>query len=1412
MTSTWTPGAAIASGIKGTLTLKYEKTAWTGADNVRIWHQLMVGSDFNATYKITECKASSSFTKCPSGAGFPLNTGQDIGNGRAGEYYNTFWGAAKFAASGTVTIKIDLTITLRDQDTCTGESVVPVNMWARGGSSFELPSGVQASARNQLSISRASSPSCAVKTTNELTSPLDPTTGTPGNVLSGDTMKFTATWENTSSQPVTMPVYYTYQLGGEGNETDASWVCTSGTCPFGSGSTQLFSDGTSPPQTVFGSDPNNQGTWFQLAAGQKFSYEITLKTTLNDCTQEGYYQVQTFANRASATGDPGSFSTASASLPIQLGCADWTVEESFAGDSVPDAGWRALNSACLTKATQPATPPALGECSTTTGSPSMGFSPGNTGLPAGYLQLTSDTTSQVGAVVYNRKVPAKKGLVAEFTQYQFGADSSGADGIGFFLADGSYSLETVGPAGGSLGYASSATANGLPHGYLGIGFDVFGNFASTSNNVAPNCSGGIKNGEIKNSVTLRGPGTDRGGYCAVGPTQSLANLAIAYGVSSYTLRYQRSGTDNGALQTALLGSERHTRLVIYPQASGAKGPRVTVQMDFGQGYVTMLDRVMTTSIPDTIRFGFLGSTGASKDAHLLSTVRIGTVMTTPSLELFKSVVQGNTPGRYSFGDVVDYKFLVTNNGQKPLYNIEVTDPSVPDIDCPKAFLDLGDQMECTGQYTVTADDRDNLYFLNEAAATATTTEAAEEGEVVELPPSSVEIAVNPSAENASERIAPGETATFQILDDGYTTGLVTPDDPSKVGLELLNPNGNPSGNEVTVSGQGTWRLTSAPDYQVTFIPEANFRGDATPIKYRVTSNYEANGVAGQAEGTLSVTVSDLPERVCSDAEHRASSRWWAFGDKVELDFGTAGTEKPTAGSLNNVNSGNVGTFTVSDMWGNLQFVVDPGQGRLITKSGDLMVRGGEGTGSDQEIEIPIGVGASPVTVFPDGQGSGRYVVVTSSATDKQPGQLTYRIIDMALNEGEGGLSGSASITLGGTKAGPAVTSVPNSNGTGYWVVNPERGTVNVMAYLLKGTTLEKTVQGKTGTLSSSGLGSGVVGYEDIRFSPDLSLLATLSSKSDASINANRTQVRLLSFNATSGQVGLYSYENWGASDRLGYSLDFSPNSRRLYFSSVATSGSSYAVEVASTGTAASPTLPSNVTDVTTGSSTGGAVRLGPDGRLYWADWIDDGSTALRYLPNPDGTGNTWSSLTLAEETDSNWALSNTLTDCAIPPRKLYVQMLDSDGQPLEGANFALYQGVGNGQFSPTPVDPGFGPTGVSGETVISGLAAGTYRFEMTQAPKGYTLLAQSMRLTVRDDGTVVFPNRPPTPQAAFSSDDQGKFTITITATSAGRLPFAGGHGKWLVAAGTTLFIAVVAGTLWRRRQLRVSGGRYAPRH
>ena len=852
-------------------------------------------------------------------------------------------------------------------------------------------------------------------------------------------------------------------------------------------------------------------------------------------------------------------------------------------------------------------------------------------------------------------------------------------------------------------------------------------------------------------------------------------------------------------------------------------------MDFGAGYVNVLDRVMPARSPDTIRFGFLASTGGKRDAHLLSDVRIGTVMTPPDID-FTKTVSGANEGTYNLDDTVQYKFLIDNNGDASLYDLQLSDPSVQDISCDGipgasiAELGVDSRAVCTASHIISETDRDSLHYLN----TATISLEVPGGEPTTLATDSVDVPVNPGAEDASKVIHPGGIALFNLWDTGSSLGLVQPSVSDKVSVALLGTDGKPaSNNTVFVPEQGTWVFSGVPGSEnegssatgeVKFTPIDNdYAGTVTPVKYRVTSKVLANDVAGMAEGTLSVTISNAPVPVCTKAEHKGSGAFWQFGNKAQLAFGATGAT-PSVGAATGVISGNATSFTVSDMWGNLQFTVDPGQGRIITKSGAPMTRGGDGDDADDEITFDLGAGASPVTAFPLEQGSGKYVVVTSSATATNPGQLTYRVIDMALNQGEGGLEGEMSTNLGLATAGSAVTSAPNADENGYWVINPQRGLADINAYAFDKDGPVPDGEGVKTVVSTpnaaSGVLAGTLGYEDIRFSPDFTKLATVASNNDpggqlVGRSARRTQVRLLTFNAETGGIGLVGTQAWGADNRLGYSIEFSPNGRYLYLSSVQTSstGAHYRVQRADLGTG-DQTLPDSASNVGNALGNGGAIRLGTDRRLYWAG----PAAQLRYLADPDTTDTTWSTLDLAQQTTGTQALANTLADCAIPPRGFNVQMLDGAGAPLAGAEFALYPNP-SGSPSAEPVEPGFtAAEGQVGLFSITGLDPGNYLLKETKAPQGKTLLAQAIRVTVKMDGTIEASTVPRSPQVALVSESQGQYTIKITATSAGRLPFAGGHGKWLVAAGTTLFVAVVAGTLWRRRQLRVTGGRYAPRH
>jgi type IV pilus assembly protein PilY1 len=124
---------------------------------------------------------------------------------------------------------------------------------------------------------------------------------------------------------------------------------------------------------------------------------------------------------------------------------------------------------------------------------------------SGALRLTngsSNTTSgyingffEHGSIVSKDTFDAGQGVHITFKAVSYrgnGGNVEGADGISFFLMDGSLTPGTapyngIGATGGSLGYSCSngnTNADGLAGAYIGLGIDEYGNFLNGDQNVS----------------------------------------------------------------------------------------------------------------------------------------------------------------------------------------------------------------------------------------------------------------------------------------------------------------------------------------------------------------------------------------------------------------------------------------------------------------------------------------------------------------------------------------------------------------------------------------------------------------------------------------------------------------------------------------------------------------------------------------------------------------------------------------------------------------------------------------------------------------------------------------------------------------------------------------------------------------
>ena len=262
---------------------------------------------------------------------------------------------------------------------------------------------------------------------------------------------------------------------------------------------------------------------------------------------------------------------------------------------------------------------------------------------SGTLRLTpsrggNPTTDrrQATFVLFDQAIDSGQGLQITFNFYVYNDNNPadavdlGADGFSFFLIDGTASPTTAGSFGGSLGYAQcdesgnnnrcipnmvgGDTLDGIAGGYVGIGFDEFGNFS--------NPTGGRIGGpgQVEDSIAIRGAGSGTTGYEYLTGTADLKTVA---GGGSIDFPNQ---TTRPAARTA--------RITLTPDNS------ISVEVDFGSGFVEFIPPFdLSTApgqppFPPNFKFGFAASTGGARAIHEIDNLTVTSIP--PDLSIDKS--------------------------------------------------------------------------------------------------------------------------------------------------------------------------------------------------------------------------------------------------------------------------------------------------------------------------------------------------------------------------------------------------------------------------------------------------------------------------------------------------------------------------------------------------------------------------------------------------------------------------------------------------------------------------------------------------------------------------------------------------------------------------------------------------------
>ncbi|MCL2490200.1 MAG: hypothetical protein FWF36_05680, partial [Propionibacteriaceae bacterium] len=299
----------------------------------------------------------------------------------------------------------------------------------------------------------------------------------------------------------------------------------------------------------------------------------------------------------------------------------------------------------------------------------------NTYTKDGWLRLTDSSTGQATNILNNTAFPSSLGFRVSFDYRQAGGIRFPAgtgltgDGIAMYLVTGTSTI-SQGAAGAALGYGSAGpktmdatnqmcTTPGVSGGYLGLGLDVYGNYAS------PNFGNGGGPGS-RSGIGLRGSGD------GCNPTIWAQRYPWVNGSNTMDLSTGASGSGD----PAGVDNSKYRRVSITVVPSGSN-VTVTVAMSelavktapagaMTQVFTGNLSGVTgQRGLPSTLKLGFSASTGSASDYHDIRNILVQAITDTSITKALDSSTPGHTgypAGTFLPGDPISFTMTATNNG------------------------------------------------------------------------------------------------------------------------------------------------------------------------------------------------------------------------------------------------------------------------------------------------------------------------------------------------------------------------------------------------------------------------------------------------------------------------------------------------------------------------------------------------------------------------------------------------------------------------------------------------------------------------------------------------------------------------------------------------------------------------------
>jgi len=335
----------------------------------------------------------------------------------------------------------------------------------------------------------------------------------------------------------------------------------------------------------------------------------------------------------------------------------------------------------------------------------------------------------------------------------------------------------------------------------------------------------------------------------------------------------------------------------------------------------------------------------------------------------------------------------------------------------------------------------------------------------------------------------------------------------------------------------------------------------------------------------------------------AQNSTWVFGWGAELNFEDG---VPNTGSVGPIYSAE-GTACISDEQGNFLFSSDGVN--VYDRNGNIM---SGGTGLMGHESSTQGVLIAP---RPYDTEERFYHVFTASAQDNFNGNggLYHSVVDMEGNNGLGEMIIAPELLL--TNVGEKIHATMHADGHKIWILTHKGNSNEYHAFLLScaGIDENNTVISETGDVVDFYTSyQGAIGA--LKISPDGSRIAMTHLIEIEPGIPGATKLQTGIFNNETGQVEILEILYESGELIQGYGVEFSPNSRFIYWSQLGTT----IRRILRYDLLAEDVPPSRyeVANANNGQSYA-ALQLGPDNRIYIAR--SNGANFLSAIDNPNET-------------------------------------------------------------------------------------------------------------------------------------------------------------------------------------------------